>query len=65
MKDLVAVWSRGLLSEVFFIFASILFLINLIVWSLIDNDLEFGPSDIKWLLIGNLGYVLQVNLFRI
>ena len=51
MKDLVAVWSMSLLSYVLFIFALVLFSINLIVWSLIDNDLGFGPSDIEWLLI--------------
>ena len=45
---------QGLLSEVLFIFASILFSINLIVWSLIDNDLGFGLSYIKWLLLGIL-----------
>ena len=50
--------------EVFFIFALVLFSINLIVRCLIDNDLGFGPSDIKWLLRAILDFVLQFNLFE-
>ena len=40
MKDLAAVWTKGVFSEVLIIFTLVLFSINLILWSLIiDSDL--------------------------